>query len=319
MNLKHNLQNKIISRFGDKLSITAETLPKAFPTSDRMENPLISVIIPAHNNANTISVAIESMVQQTYPNLEIIVVNDNSTDQTEDIVKELSLKYKNVFYYNLPFNDPNRLNKRGRNINAGYSARNYAFEKIKGEWITFQDADDVSLLNRIEEQHKLATKYQATHLCVDWQQFNPKYLGKKLAVDQIINDVSNIMLSPQEILKIKRRSKGIMYSIFGSLNKYIPFEWKRLRGINKLFFGSLESYPGTGNSPLFKREVIEKVKFRQLSGRVWPSFMGRGADRDFNFQVSETFKNSYVFYLPLYLWRQNLQNERYVEYDKYII
>jgi hypothetical protein len=81
----------------------------------------------------------------------------------------------------------------------------------------------------------------------------------------------------------------------------------------------LESYPGTGNSPLFKRAVIEKVKFRQLKDRIWSSFTGRGADRDFNFQVAETFKNSITVYLPLYLWRVNKQNPRYEKYEKYIL
>ncbi len=55
---------------------------------------------------------------------------------------------------------------------------------------------------------------------------------------------------------------------------------------------------------MFKREVMEKVQFRKLKDRVWPSFMGRGADRDFNFQVAETFKNSYYFPIALYLWRK---------------
>ena len=75
----------------------------------------------------------------------------------------------------------------------------------------------------------------------------------------------------------------------------------------------MEDYPGTGNSPLFKREVIDKVIFRKLSERIWPSFMGRGADKDFNFQVAETFKNSYHFGIPLYLWRVEKQNPLYKE------
>ena len=118
-------------------------------------------------------------------------------------------------------------------------------------------------------------------------------------------------LNPKEIYLISQKAKGIVAKISSSLNKLVPFHYKRLRLINKLFFGTLAPYPGAGNSPLFKREVIEKVKFRKLKERVWPSFMGRGADRDFNFQVAETFKNSYTFFIPLYLWRQEQQNGSY--------
>jgi glycosyltransferase involved in cell wall biosynthesis len=282
-------------------------------------NPLISVIIPAHNNSADVGEAIDSLLDQTYKNLEIIIVDDNSTDGTLSIAKEYEKKDSRVFVYSLPFDDPNRVNKRGRNINAGYSARNYAFEKIHGEWITFQDADDISLLNRIEVQLALAEKYQAVSVCLDWQQYKKELIGKKLNTEEIFKNGKDLIVPKEKITALAKKTKGVIIPFLGPLNSIIPFEWKRTRIINKLFFGSLEQYPGTGNSPLFKREVIEKVKFRPLKDRIWPSFMGRGADRDFNFQVAETFKNSITVYLPLYLWRVNKQNPRYEKYEKYII
>lgn len=281
--------------------------------------PLISVIIPTYNSARTIGVAIHSILKQTYNNIEVIVIDDKSTDNTKEVMEEIMATDSRVKYFLLPFDDPHRYNKRGRNINAGYTARNYGFEKAHGEWITFQDADDASLSNRIEEQYKLAKKYNATHLCVDWQQFDSTLLNKKLDTDRILKEQSGVMVGPKEITALAKKTRGVIIPLLGPINKYIPFEWKRLRIINKLFFRSLASYPGTGNSPLFKREVIDKVKFRPLSERIWPSFMGRGADRDFNFQVAETFKNSYTFYLPLYLWRQDKPDARYNNYKKYLL
>ena len=276
-------------------------------------NSLISIIIPTHNSSKTITDAIQSIQDQTYRNLEIIVVDDNSSDNTKEVVENLRKIDSRVNFFSLPFDDPYRFNKRGKNINAGYMARNYGFEKVRGEWITFQDADDASLLNRIETQFELAKKYNATHLCIDWQQFNPAYLNKKLDVSQILKKYGNTMMDPGETIALAKKTKGAIIPFLGILNKHIPFSWKRLRIINKLFFGSLDPYPGAGNSPLFKRGVIDRVKFRPLSERVWPSFMGRGADRDFNFQVAETFQNSYIFFIPLYMWRQNTQNPHYNE------
>ena len=114
-----------------------------------MNNPLISVIIPTYNEAPTLGVAIQSMIDQTYKNLEIIIVDDGSTDNTKEVVQEYIQKDPRVCYLTCPYNDPNRVDWRGVNISVGYLARNYAMEQARGEWITFQDADDASLLNRI--------------------------------------------------------------------------------------------------------------------------------------------------------------------------
>ncbi len=287
--------------------------------SDKNTEPLISVIIPTHNSAGTIEVALDSLRDQTYKNLEVVVVDDNSDDDTARVVTEYARKWDKLTYYKLPFDDPHRFNKRGRNVNAGYMARNYGLDRIHGEWITFQDADDASLRNRIKAQYELAKKYSATHLCVDWQQFKPELLGAELDTSAILRDNPDAVIGPKELVVRARRAKGIIPKLVGSWHRYLPFELKRARIFNKLFFGTVESYPGTGNSPLFKREVIGKVRFRALSERIWPSFMGRGTDRDFNFQVAETFKNSYVFYIPLYLWRQGAQNTRYINYTRYIV
>lgn len=279
------------------------------------QDPLISVVIPAHNSEKTIGTAIKSIIGQTYKNIEIIVVDDNSTDNTGTIVK----KYHTVKYYPLPFDDPNRINKRGRNINAGYSARNYGVEQSHGEWVTFQDADDASLVNRIEVQLKLAKEYNSSHVCIQWQKLKEEYAGKKLDVEKIFQEQKNIVIPTDEILRIAKRAKGPVIPLLGKINNLIPFEWKRLRIINKLFFGSLAPYPGSGNCPLVKREVFDRVKFNPLNKRVFPSFMGRGADRDFNFRVAETFKNSVCFKLPIYLWRSGRENPEFVGYEKYII
>ena len=241
------------------------------------------------------------MLTQTYPNLEIIVVDDNSTDNTEKVVREYETQNKKIQYYKLPYDDPNRVNKRGRNVNAGYLARNYGFEKARGEWITFQDADDASLVNRIEAQYNLAIEYGASHVCIQWQQFKEELLGKRLDIGKIFQEERNMVITNKEIIALAKKTKGVIIPFLGKLNSFIPFEWKRMRVINKFFFQSLDSYPGSGNSPLFKKEIVEKVRFRPVNERVWPSFTGRGADRDFNFQVAETFGNNISFKLPLFV------------------
>jgi len=275
-----------------------------------MNKPLISIIIPVYNCEKTVTVAIDSILNQTYRNIEIIVVNDKSTDGTESVVRQMTEKDPRIKLVDGQ-DDPYRFDtKLGRNVNAGYSARNTGFQHAKGAYITFQDADDASFLNRIEIQLGLLLKSNSSHLTLDWIQFDEKYLGKKLNVEPFLKNTK--MISAHDLYLMSQRSKGLIARISPTLNKMIPFHIKRKRIVHKLFFGSYENYPGAGNSPLFKREVIKKVKFRNLKDRIWPSFMGRGADKDFNFQVAETFKNSHVVLIPLYIWRVKDQNQRYL-------
>lgn len=279
--------------------------------------PLISVIIPAHNDAAYIEAAVRSMCNQTWRNLEILVVDDHSTDDTGAIVKKIAAEDPRVQYLSLPFEDPRRIGFRGVNVNAGYAARNFGFEHAKGEWITFQDADDASVINRIEVQYYLAQKYDALHVSVDWQQFNDALVGKKLDAEKYLNDESRL-ISASEITALAKKTKGLlMHSWFP--HEHIPFVIKWFPPTRKLFFAGLDSYPCAGNTPLFKRDVAKKVKFRDVNHRVWPSTRGRGADRDFCFQVAETFGKSIAFKVPLYLWRAGSQNSTYTNPEKDIV
>lgn len=264
-------------------------------------HPLISVIIPAHNAETTIATAIQSVLNQTYPQLEIIIVDDNSTDRTREVVQ----RFNDVRYVSLPFDDPHRLNRRGVNINAGWMARNFGIDHAKGEWITFQDADDASLLNRIEAQYQLASHYRSSHVCINWQKFDDSLLGTTLDMNRWLKENPDAIIGSQQIVELAKKTKGGGFSLMRGLHSYVPFLLKRRMSF---FFQRWDPYPFAGNSPLVKREIFDHVRFRPRDERVWPSDRGRGADRDFNFQVAETFKNSICANIPLYLWRVNTQN-----------
>jgi len=285
-----------------------------------MTDSLISVIIPTRNEAKTLALAIESLLTQTYRNLEILVVDDRSTDNTREIVAELSAKDARVRYLLCPADDPYRTDWRGVNVGVGWLARNFGMKESKGEWITFQDADDASLLNRIETQYELAKKYDATLACVSWQKLDARWLNKAIDVPAIMHarDENHIVIRPNITTAFVREAKGIfMHARFP--HSYIPYLLQKWTpGARHLFFGNQKPYPGADNSMLFKREVIEKVQFRPLHLRQWPSLGGRGVGRDFVCQVAEIFQNSYTFDLPLYLWRQWTWNPRFIGYEKYL-
>jgi glycosyltransferase involved in cell wall biosynthesis len=92
-------------------------------------NPLVSVIIPSYNHAEFLPVCLESILNQSYRNLECIIVDDGSTDNTEQVVSEFIKEDKRIRYF--------------RQENRGVStARNTGLDMAKGDLITLMDADD---------------------------------------------------------------------------------------------------------------------------------------------------------------------------------
>ena len=118
-------------------------------------NPLVSVIVPTYNCDRYIVEAIESVLEQNYQNKEIIVVDDGSTDNTEQVIKP----YLNTVRY---FYQKNQ----GSSV-----ARNHGIEKSKGDFIAFLDADDFFLdKNKLEEQIACFSAYPSSGIVhTGWQ------------------------------------------------------------------------------------------------------------------------------------------------------
>ena len=283
-----------------------------------MDKPLISVVIPVYNEAGRIARCVKSMQDQTYRNLEIIVVDDGSTDRSYEIAKEIEKTDSRVKVYRNP-KVPARTNWRGYDINAGYSARNYGFKIARGEWITTQDADDTSLLNRIEVQYELAKKYGADMVTIMWQRCRLEIISKVLNVEHIFKDIGEekIVIRPEETYKIALEAKGPLMR--EPWHKYIPFTLKWFPYTRKLFYRSTAPYPGADNSMLFHRSVRDRgIYLRPRDERTWGSPSGRGSGRDFVYRVAYETKKAWSFRLPLYLWDVKLENDEFVGYEKYL-
>ncbi len=90
----------------------------------------VSVIMPCYNKAEYVEEAIESVLKQTYNNIEIIVVNDGSTDNSSEVIKSISDRNENIIFFD---------EKENRGV---VWARNFGIAKATGEFILPLDADD---------------------------------------------------------------------------------------------------------------------------------------------------------------------------------
>jgi glycosyltransferase involved in cell wall biosynthesis len=114
------------------------------------EMPLVSVIVPTYNRARIIAKTIDNILEQTYPNIELIIVDDGSTDDTATVLE--------------PYRGRIRLVSQE---NAGpAAARNQGIRFAKGEIVAFQDSDDTWHSTKIARQASLLVRYQNAVACL---------------------------------------------------------------------------------------------------------------------------------------------------------
>lgn len=118
-------------------------------------NNLISIIMPSYNNEKYIKNSLDSIVNQTYKNWELIIIDDCSCDNSNQII--------------LSYNDQRiRLLRNEKNIGAALS-RNYGLREAKGKYIAFIDSDDIWVLDKLEKQLKFISENDYAFIYSDYR------------------------------------------------------------------------------------------------------------------------------------------------------
>lgn len=138
------------------------------------DKPLVSVVVPVHNDSKFIKEAISSIINQSYKNTEIIVVDDFSVDDT--VEKVLSFGDKGI-----------KVIKNSSNKGAAYS-RNIGIKKCTGEYVSFMDGDDVLDLEKTKKQ----VEFMLSNNCV----FSSCYYS---FVDEDGTSLGKYMSSPKKV------------------------------------------------------------------------------------------------------------------------
>ncbi len=153
----------------------------------------IDVIVPTFNRAHTVEKAVESVLNQTYKNFNLYIVDDGSTDETLKVL----LKYKSL---------PNVyiLTQENRGVS---SARNLAVKNSHAEWISFLDSDDEWLPNKLETQINFLLKnphYNFLHSEEIWVRngvrVNPKVKHQKSNENIFLRSLDFCLISPSTVI-----------------------------------------------------------------------------------------------------------------------
>ena len=167
-----------------------------------MEKGLVSVITPTYNCADFIAETIKSVIAQTYSNLEMIIVDDCSSDNTEEIVKRFTEIDSRIKYH--------RLEK-----NSGAAvARTEAMRLAKGEYMAFLDSDDLWYNDKLEKQLAFMKENGYAFTCTAYEQTDEE--GKSLG--KIIKTVSKTDYN-RLLLDCPVGNSTVMYNV-GVMGKF---------------------------------------------------------------------------------------------------
>lgn len=122
----------------------------------------VSVIVPVYNVQNYLEKCLNSLVNQTLSEIEILVVNDGSTDNSQQIIDSFQKRY------------PEKICSFWKENGGLSDARNYALDRVKGEFIGFVDSDDYVELTMFEEMYNLAKKHNAEMTICNLQKVDEK-------------------------------------------------------------------------------------------------------------------------------------------------
>ncbi|MEG1597211.1 MAG: glycosyltransferase family 2 protein [Bacilli bacterium] len=159
-----------------------------------MKKIKVSVIVPIYNSEKYLSKCLDSLVKQTLNEIQIILVNDGSSDNSEDICKDYCKQYRHILYL--------------KKENGGQaSARNLGVSKASGEFLSFIDSDDYINIKTLAKAYEKAVSERADIVVFDIVKLTNENEEEHISYENLsLNEVTNYVISdPSPCNKIFRR------------------------------------------------------------------------------------------------------------------
>lgn len=259
----------------------------------------VSVVIPVYNTEKYLRACLSSVVNQTYSNIEVIIINDGSSDNSASICKEYSEVYECITF----------IDKDNEGVSI---ARNIGITFAKGEWIFFLDSDDFLELNAFEALIGVAEKTGC-----DLIHFGYRILKDNKKVNEIVQtnyqEYQNIGLflkykelkpMPASITFIKRKiikKSDILFNADMKHNEDLFFIYslychaKKIVVLNKIFYNQVLSENSASRKPLDIKVLNDRILFlSELCDYV----RKQGLIPEYKKEINDLSK--YIFVLALY-------------------
>jgi glycosyltransferase involved in cell wall biosynthesis len=232
------------------------------PEWDHADAPLVSVIVPACNEEDTIEAGLRSLCSQSYPNLEIIVVNDRSTDRTGEIIESIRQEHPQVKLITL------------HELPAGWLGKPHALEKgagqARGDYFLFTDADIHHAETTISRVVRKMQVDRFDHLSLIFQN-----RGGGLLLNVLISDVGAgllLLLRPWKAKDIKSRVftgvgafNMVRSSVYRAIGGHEPI---RMQVIDDVFIGKLIKWGGYSQDCLLARNHVTVQWYATISEMI---------------------------------------------------
>lgn len=237
--------------------------------------PLVSIIIPTFNRSLLIADTLNSILGQTYSNWECIVVDDGSTDYTNELLEFYCEKDNRFFHYHRPTN----------RLKGASACRNYGLEKSKGSYIQFLDSDDLLSKSKIRSQVEILEKeVKASMATCKWGRFSfeekeikiyknlssyKDFTNIELFLDDLANSFGFFPIHAYLIRKTNIDKVGY-WNEYLSLNDDMEFIMRIIINSNKIVFSDKGNvfyrWPEEGNVSQYsnKQKVIDAINSWKL-------------------------------------------------------
>ena len=252
------------------LSVNMFYLVKIKPIKDEsISYPHLSVCVPARNEERGIRACVESLLLQDYPKLEVIVVDDNSTDETAKMVYSMKAQYPNLIFIS------------GEQLDPGWFGKSYAlyqaYKKSRGQYLLFTDADLV---------------YQP-------------YALKSAMHTMILKNLDLLTLMPAAIFGSfwERAVQPVIFGFIAALTRFKKVNspaHQSAMGFGAFLLFKKESYQRIGGHFNVRKEVLEDVMLAKNAKLNGLSMLAADGKHLFSIRMYHSLKEIWVG------WRKNM-------------